>query len=90
MNQKESGWRYYLPEQGEDASDARNIMIGSWQGCYDEEMAASYASENEWDHGEDRSFGVGPVVAVLDKDGNETRFATERKMSIDHSVSELA
>ena len=89
MTEVDSGWRYYLPEHGESAGDARNIMIGSWQACHDAEMAASYASENEWDNGDNRELGVGPVVAVIDKGGNETRFSTEREMSVDHSVSEI-
>lgn len=91
MKTKETGWSYYIAEHGEDASDTTALRVYDWQSLHDAEAAAEHAAEDEWDNrdGWEAGVGKGPIITVVSPEGNETRFTTEREMSIDHSVSEL-
>ena len=91
MKTKMTGWKYYLPESGEVADDAQEIRVYDWQMIHDAEDAAGHAAEDEWNErdGWEAGVGEGPVIAVIDPSGNETRFATEREAEIRHNVEEI-
>lgn len=91
MMDKPTGWKYYLPESGEGAHDAREIRVYDWQMIHDAEDAAEHAAVDDWNErdGWEAGVGEGPVIAVIDPSGNETRFATEREAVIEHSVTEI-
>jgi len=88
----DSGWRYYVPDQGETADDAREIQKYDWRGSIlSAEWAAENASEDDWDNhdGWHMGCGPGPVIVVIAPDGNETWFTTEREATIVHSVKAI-
>lgn len=91
MYRKKTGWSYYVPANGEDASDATPISIYVWQTIYDAEHAAELAAEDEWDNhdGWEAGVGEGPEIVVIDPDGKERRFSTEREAEINHMVDEI-
>jgi len=88
---KDSGWKYYVPDQGDTAEDAVDIKIYSWQSIHDDEMAAEAASEEDWYNrdGWESGLGEGPVVVIVSPVGIETTWQTRRDMSIDHSASQV-
>ena len=86
---KDSGWSYYVPDQGEDATDATPINLYDWQvGIFDQEDAAERAAEDDWDNrdGWEAGVGDGPVVVVISPKGDETRYSTYREATVVHSV----
>lgn len=91
MKAKETGWSYYVPDQGEDLSDATPIRVYEWSYIYDAESAAEEAAEDEWDNrdGWEAGVGEGPEIIVVDSSGKEYRFSTEREARIHHNVSEI-
>lgn len=91
MNHKQTGWSYYVPEYGEDASGVRQIMVHEWQGIYDAESAAEFAAEDDWDNcdGWEAGVGEGPEIIVVDPHGKERRFSIEREARIHHMATEL-
>lgn len=88
MALKESGWRYYLPENDETASDANSVMVYGWQNIADAEDAAEKAADDEWSNrdGWERGMGRGPDIIVIAPDGTETRFSVEREATVEHHV----
>ena len=89
MRMKNSGWKYYIPDQGETDGDAVDVKIYSGQSICDDEMAAETASEDDWDNrdGWESGVGEGPVIVIISPDGVETTWQTHRETSIDHSAS---
>lgn len=93
MNRKprESGWRYYLPEDQETADDAGPICVWSWQTICDAEDAARLASEDEWSNrdGWESGMGATPLIAVIAPDGTESRWRASREASVEHRVEAI-
>lgn len=92
MSLKQSGWRYYLPESDETASDAEHVMVYEWQTIADAEHAAEKAADDEWSNrdGWERGMGRGPDITVIAPDGTETRFSVEREATVEHYVRPVA
>lgn len=92
MKTKSSGWKYYVPELGENLDDARELKTYDWSCILDAEDAAKEAAEDDWDNhdGWEAGVGVGPVIVVVSPDGDESSFSSERYAEIIHRVTELA
>lgn len=88
MEMKDSGWKYYLPENGEDIKDATPIHCWSWYHLEDAEDAAEMAAEDEWDNrdGWEAGLGAGPTVVVVSPQGHETVYSTDREAEVKHRV----
>lgn len=88
--QIDTGWKYYMPEDGETAADAVSIKFFAWSNFVDAEDAAQSAAEEEWDHrdGSERGLDAKPKIVVIAPDGEETTFSVTREISIDHHVTQ--
>ena len=91
MITRPSGWKYYIPEDGEAIADAVDIRLWGWMAIIDPACAAKYASEDDWDNrdGWERGTGDGPFIVVVSPDGVETTFETYREPEIYHTVTEV-
>ena len=86
---KDSGWRYYLPDQGETADDATEIRTWAWGNVVDAEDAAERASEDEWDNRDGWESGISaePIIIVIAPDGSETKWTASREATVVHRVT---
>lgn len=88
----DSGWRYYIPDDGGTPDNADPVMVYSWRnyGYWDAEDAAAVAWEMVWDnaHG-DYGVGEGPEIVVISPKGEETKFKTEAEASVNYLVQEI-
>lgn len=91
MKTKPSGWKYYLPDSGENIALATDIKTYEWSCIVDAEDAAKEAAEDQWDNrdGWEAGVGEGPVIVVVSPDGEESQFATYREPSIVHIATEI-
>lgn len=82
-----AGWRYYFPEDGETADDARELQTRrSIKGAEDAALYAcelDFARHDGWERGEDQF-----VIVILSPDGDESRFCAWHEQSVVHRVSE--
>lgn len=87
-----SGWKYYLPENGDEAVDAEEIHLHPWEQIAYAEDAGRYAAEREWDDRDGWEAGVGatPMLVIVSPDGTETRWRIRREVSVDHYVDEVS
>ena len=86
---KDSGWKYYVPDQGEDADDATPINVYEWRdGIFDSDHAAEEAAEDDWGNrdGWEDGMGDGPLIVIISPKGEETRYSTCREATVTHSV----
>lgn len=91
MKSKISGWKYYLPEEGESREDAQEILIHDWQHIIDAEAAAEHAAEDEWSNrdGWDAGIEAEPEIVVISPDGDESTFSITRETQIVHYATEV-
>jgi len=90
MSKVNSGWRYYVPDQGEDASDTRSIMLYDWQSIFNHDQAADHAASDDWDDHDGWDFGIGHeyVMVVVSPDGVEKSFNISHEAEVVHYTSE--
>ena len=90
VQQRDTGWKYYLPESGETAADAQPIMAHEWVRIRDAETAAVEAAEDEWQNrdGWDAGISASPLIAIIAPDGALTNWRITREATIEHHASE--
>lgn len=80
-----SGWKFYYPDEGETADDARPIS-GS---ILDHEDAAQLACERDYKMRDGWERGDTPfVIAIIGPDGDELSFEACHEPSVEHRVYE--
>jgi len=90
-NLKDTGWRYYVPEQGEDADDTRSIKVHEWQDIFDHEGAAMFAASGDWYYHDGYEAGAAStyVMVVVSPDGVEKKFNISHEVEVIHYANEV-
>ena len=84
---KDTGWFYYLPENGETKEDAKPIKLYWFRSSeLNAEAAADYAAEDEWDNRDGWEAGIDSTteIAVIAPDGMESRFCVSHEAHVSH------
>ncbi len=90
MTMHDSGWKYYLPENGGTADDPTVIWLAEWERIYDADDAAAHAAQDEWDNGGwESGVDATPIFIIIAPDGTETRWQIAREVVVDHYATEV-
>lgn len=90
MTMRDSGWKYYLPEEGQSSDDATVIWLAEWEHVFDADNAATHAAVEEWDSGGwESGTNATPVIAIIAPDGTETRWQITREPAVNHYATEI-
>lgn len=85
----ETGWKYYLPNDGEEEGDAAVLSVYSWQRLFvDAEEAAEAAAKDEWNNRDGWDAGINnePVVIVISPSGEHSKWIVSREAAVIHNV----
>lgn len=87
--QRETGWKFYHPDDGGSADSATPIYGWSWTKFYDAEDAAKQAADQDWsDSCGDIGIGNDWEITVISPEGEETHFTAQGEATIIFHVTE--
>jgi hypothetical protein len=82
-----TGWKYYMPDDGETAADARDLRIHQGHAVKldfdDASEAAEYAAEDYYTRSSgDVDFKNGDACVIIDRAGNETAWMLRHEVEV--------
>ena len=84
-------WKAYIPEDGCTAEDAWEVKPRwDWQVIYDAEDAAKAACTSDYsDTAGERGIDMPFVIAIIDGNGQETRWTATNVVEVEHRVVQI-
>jgi hypothetical protein len=88
-----TGWKYYMPDDGETAADAKDIILHPdlyTESIFDASDAARLAADDYYvRNSSEIDIGSGITFAIINPKGDETKFSIEYEMTVTHHIEQI-